>query len=197
MDNENLLDIIIRRAKSADRDRILQIQIDAIQTLLAQDYLPEQIEALLEGKRERYQNSISPTFNESVFVAENEGEVLGFASLGFFRIDALFVDPRYARQKIGTQLLTALENEARSRFWKVLSITSSLTAQPFYLDRGYRLIDNSSIFVVNKRVRVPCLEMEKWLLPSQEWEEWIWNGVSGMERTTRGLFMDVLERMSF
>jgi len=184
MNNQSSSNLYIRPAKSEDRDRILQVQLDAIQTLNAPDYTPKQVEALLGNIREHHQKTRH--FDNS-FVAEKEGEVIGFASLGFLQIEALFVDPRFARQKVGTRLIQASENEAKVRSWKVLSVLASLTAKPFYQACGYRLLERTSIpFIFSEKgVIVPCLEMEKWINPSQEWEEWLWTGYCGINRGFR------------
>jgi putative acetyltransferase len=184
MNNQSSANISIRPAKSEDRDRILQVQLDSIQTLNASDYTPEQIEALLDNIHKLHRNN----FNlDNSFVAEKEGEIIGYVSLGFLKIEALFVDPHFARQGVGTRLIKAIENEAKVRSWKVLTVLSSLTAEPFYQACGYRLVEKTSIPIIfsEKSVIVSCLEMEKWLTPSQEWEDWLWSGYCGIGRGFR------------
>lgn len=182
MDNKLPLDILIRPARVEDGERILQLKIESIRTLNAPDYTAEQIEAVIESVN--YWHHLESRLNEAVFVAETQGQVIGVSSLfNWGVVSSLFVHPHYVRRGVGTRLLRAVENEARKRDWKVLSLTASLTGQPFYQACGYRTVGRSSLSC--KGALVPIYDMEKWLFPPTEWEKFLWDGYTTINRTAR------------
>jgi ribosomal protein S18 acetylase RimI-like enzyme len=82
----------------------------------------------------------------SVFVAENEGALVGFASLLITsegcELDAIHVDPRHAGAGVGSALLRAAVEHARSRSIDRLHlhvIGDNERAQAFYRRAGWEL----------------------------------------------------------
>lgn len=150
--------IIIRLAKPEDRDIIVDIQFNAIKTLSAKDYNYRQLNALLRSK------SFYRKAKEITFVAEINQKVVGFASLlyPFNTIGAIFVDPNFARRKIGTKLLQRLEQEAITNRIPILWVSSSLTGYPFYRANGYRTIIKTNFPLYS--TYIPFIQMKKRLL---------------------------------
>ncbi len=54
------------------------------------------------------------------------------------RIRAFYIDPGYARHRIGTQLLTMSEQAASAAGFRRFELTATLPAVPFYMAFGYR-----------------------------------------------------------
>ena len=162
-DNNN--EVSIRLGTKNDADIIIQIQFDAIRNLCANDYSLKELSALLKNKSNPRSRS------EITFIAEIEGEIVGFASLmGFSNIiAAVFVKPRFARRGIGTKLLHSLEEEAVRRNFIILRVTSSLTGYGFYLANGYRTLRRTKI-VINS-VAIPCICLQKRLVPATIFEK--------------------------
>jgi putative acetyltransferase len=152
------LSVKIRSACAEDAERLYQIQSEAIEVLCAKDYTPKQIAALIADKRDRY--SIGEAWGDRVVVAEVSGAIAGFAAMGGDRLNAIFVQPQYARRGIGQQLLSTLEREAIDLNFSKILVLASVTAYPFYRACGYQAIDRAAL-LVQPHVRLPCFRMEK------------------------------------
>ena len=154
--------LLVRCARPDEIISILRVQIDALQFLCAKDYPPEQIEAL--ANRNILHMSLGGDRRETLFVGDLDHAIVGVSGLLGSRISAVYVHPLYARQGIGTQLLQAIERTAIARHIKSLSVTASLTAQPFYQARGYRIVGESCI-KAQSGMHIRCIEMQKQLQP--------------------------------
>ena len=67
--------------------------------------------------------------------------ILGGTYWGWLHIDILWVDEKFRRKKIGSQLLIAAENEAKKRGCHSVHVdTMSWQAPEFYKKHGYELI---------------------------------------------------------
>lgn len=152
------LPVVIRTAELEDAERLYQIQSEAIEVLCAKDYTPKQIAALIADKRDRYIKD--EAWGDRVIVAEAVGAIAGFAAMGGDRLNAIYVQPRYARRGIGQQLLSVLEQDARDRQISKILVLASVTAYPFYRACGYQAIDRAAL-LVQPHVRLPCFRMEK------------------------------------
>ncbi len=148
--------ILVRVANPRDRPLIAQIYKQSIHVICAADYTQEQIQALLEHKQPYKMN----IWGDIVFVAEYGERIVGFAALLGSFVSAIFVDPLWIRQGIGTQLLNAIEIEAASRRFKWLFVKASLTGEPFYRTRGYEFIAQSDV-VVARGIRFACVDLQK------------------------------------
>ena len=150
----------IRIAKPEDTQTITELQITAIETLYKGNYSLQQIQALTQNKNR------NQFWDEIVFIAEQEGKVLGFASLLRCRkvINGIYIHPNFTCQEIEAQLLKALEKEAIRSNISVLSVTSSLTDRPFYASQGYTTIAECNLWKTG--VLVPCVAMRKQLVVS-------------------------------
>ncbi|UOQ87173.1 GNAT family N-acetyltransferase [Gracilibacillus salinarum] len=75
------------------------------------------------------------------YVAKSQGRIVGFADLSFLgHIDRLYVHKDFQRKGIATALVDALESEAKK--WNLLTVDTdaSITAKPFFIKRGYRVV---------------------------------------------------------
>ena len=159
MEQENNQIITIRVAQAEDADAIVQLQLVSIKTLCIQDYSTEQLQALLKSKsRHRY-------WEETIFIAEIGKTIAGFAALQKYNhlITAMFVHPQYVRQKIGTKLLSYLEQIAITKKTKKLLVYSSLTAEKFYTRNGFDTVGRYNVLLPD-RVAFPSVKMTKKLL---------------------------------
>ena len=151
--------IIIRLAKPTDKNSIIKIQYNAIKILSAKDYNHQQLQALLKSK------STPRKAPETIFIAELNNQPVGFASLLYppNTIGAVFVDPNYARNKIGTLLLEHLEKKAIEHKIPILWVLSSLTGYGFYQANNYQTINKTALLLYS--TYIPCVQMKKRLLP--------------------------------
>jgi GNAT superfamily N-acetyltransferase len=74
------------------------------------------------------------------FVAVVDGRIVGTASLSVYTVMSVFVHPDHQRCGVGTKLMDAVENAAFAQFVRTLDVQSSITAQPFYAMRGFRIV---------------------------------------------------------
>jgi len=79
----------------------------------------------------------------SVFVAERDGVVAGFAAVvprpdGGAELDALFVEPHLWKQGIGRRLVQHVAEVARLRNVTVLHVIGNPHAEGFYVSCGFR-----------------------------------------------------------
>lgn len=128
----------IRAARASDATAISAVIIATLRSSNARDYSAAVIErvahhftpnALVEliGKR-------------TVFVAEQDDQVVGTASLDAGVIRTVFVRSDLHGQGIGRMLMATLEQVARDRHIEVLQVPSSLTAEPFYRTLGFTTV---------------------------------------------------------
>ncbi len=76
--------------------------------------------------------------SEMVFVAEEEGEILGVLRGRRERLASLFVRGDRHRQGIGRLLVERFEQECLAQGVAVIRVASTLDAVPFYLAMGYK-----------------------------------------------------------
>ena len=74
------------------------------------------------------------------YVAVVDGRIVGTASLNDRTVRAVFVHPDYQGRGIGTELMNSVENAASVQSESTLSVQSSITAQPFYAKRGFKVV---------------------------------------------------------
>lgn len=76
--------------------------------------------------------------NDYSVVAEQDGVLVGVAALLAAGVVALcYLVPEAHHRGLGARMLAALEEEARRRGLKELTLTSTRTGLPFYLRQGY------------------------------------------------------------
>ncbi len=149
----------IRAAKPEELSQILEIQQASLRQLCINDYDARQIEALVDDQQQIRGK------DELAIVAYHQETMVGFATLWMGNcIGAVYVEPTYARQGIGAQLLAALETAAIEQRYKTLWVTASLNAVGFYAANGYRKLRTTG-FWTRSRVWVPCVAMEKRIMP--------------------------------
>ena len=157
------MNINIRPATVEDVDAIANIFVTSIRTLSSADYTNEQIETIVNLQNvESYLEEIK-TKNIIIFVAETEAEIVGFGSISKNgrAISDLFVLPDYTRQGVGTLLLETLEQIALQKGVSKLWVMASLTAQPFYLSRGFRYEKDSALIDSETGIKIPCVDLIK------------------------------------
>ncbi len=98
----------------------------------------------------------------AVLVAEIDGTIAGFVfaapASGWIR--ALYVDPGYARNGVGQELLGAAEVRLRAAASPRAGLNASLNAVAFYEAQGYRVIE-ATTQELHDGSRMDCLAMDK------------------------------------
>jgi putative acetyltransferase len=150
-----LEDIIIRHAHLSDHPRMTQLQQCSLEVLCQKDYSVEQVKVLLKDKRD-YKNW---KWGETVFVAEYEKTIIGFAARNQNWITAVYVHPEFTRNGIGSRLLQIVEDDSRAWGIDALFVDASITAKPFYDACGYQV--KTPVLICVRGIQVHCIEMQK------------------------------------
>lgn len=163
MDSEQVQDISVRKAQPKDAEQICYVHIASVKLLCANDYTPKQIEAWVGKLTPTVHRQAMEDLEEIMFVAENKGIIIGFSSFFENEVCAVYVDPNYTRQGVGTLLLDVMEKEARSQNIQKLELSASTNAKPFYQSCGYKVVERS-FHTLRSGLRIPCFLMEKYLI---------------------------------
>ena len=150
-----------RKARTEDIPQIDLFIVRSIKMLHVEHYSPAEIEAAI---RLAYGVDWQLIRDQTYYVADVDGVVAGAGGWSFrrtiggghgpdepaspslhpqndaARIRAFYVDPRYARRGIGSQLLSICESAARNAGFSRVELTSTLQAVPFYLTHGYDVV---------------------------------------------------------
>jgi len=152
----------VRRADETDREAIWKVHTRSIRELCGNFYQPHEIAAWIGFRTPNsYLDVIRGQF---VFVAEREGEVVGFSQLDPSKgeVEALYILPEAAGTGIGRALLSRTEEEARKEGIERLRLSSTLNAESFYTRLGYRPLGRAK-HAINEAVTLDCIRMEKLL----------------------------------
>lgn len=145
-----------QRKEIPDLARIMR---ESVSHVCAADYTAQEIELWVPRRMDmaRFSQSLRKGI---VWVAKEEGEILGFANMdrdGY--LNRLYTKVGYMRQGIGSALLAKIEQEAHAMRLSKVFLTSSITARGFYEKHGYRCVGES-----NERrsgITLPGFKMEK------------------------------------
>ena len=130
--------MLLRAYEPADCPARLRLFYDTVHAVCAADYTAEQLDAWATGREDAaaWDRSLRA---HCTLVAVLAGEIAGFADLdtaaGY--LDRLYVHRAYQRRGVATALCDALEPLAAGR---TVTTHASLTARPFFLRRGYRVL---------------------------------------------------------
>ena len=150
----------VRLATENDAEAIVRVAIAAIEAISAQIYSEEQKRSWLKGRNvDDFRKAILEV-GETIFVAELNSEVVGFASYTAEKLQAIFVDPGCQKQGIATRLYRIVESEACSKGIPELVLRSSLNAAPFYRLMGFVDVERKN-YLMQHGVEMPCIDMKK------------------------------------
>ena len=127
----------LRLCTQADLPAVLHLFRTSVHTLCRADYTPAQLSAWAPADTDE-----APWARrlqcQTFLLAEEDGDLMGFASLEGDYLDLLYVHPRHARRGVGTVLCDALERQCTGQR---ITVHASLTARPFFARRGYRTVE--------------------------------------------------------
>lgn len=127
----------LRLCTQADLPAVLNLFRTSVHTLCRADYTPAQLSAWAPADTDE-----APWARrlqcQTFLLAEEDCDLMGFASLEGDYLDLLYVHPRHARRGVGTVLCDALERQCTGQR---ITVHASLTARPFFARRGYRTVE--------------------------------------------------------
>ena len=127
----------IRRATAEDAEAVYEIVLRALRETNARDYPASVIDRLVLTLPEGVASKLEEWH---AYVAVVHGRIVGTGSLNGKTVRAVFVHPDYQGRGIGTKLMDAVENAASVQSVDTLTVQSSITAQPFYAKRGFKVV---------------------------------------------------------
>jgi putative acetyltransferase len=142
-------EIHVRLAVTADAEAIVRTHHEAVWTTARNHYPPEILEAwavkLTDESYEQVRQEIGDP-EMVVLVAESHAHVAGFGMIvtADEELRAVYVDPAFGRQGVGTAILNRLEEAARERGVAALHLSSSLNAETFYGKHGYEVVERGT-----------------------------------------------------
>ena len=148
--------VVLRPYRPEDCGELARLFYETVHTVNAADYTPEQLDAWATGKKplETWDRSFRAN---TTLVAESGGQIVGFADMdagGY--LDHLFVHRDFQRRGIATALCDALEAACPCARY---TTHASITARPFFLARGYRVVQAQQ--VERRGVELTNFVMEK------------------------------------
>lgn len=172
----------VRPATMEDREAILEVHERAVYDLAADHYREEVLDAwtdLSDGEDAQEdddtaadEDGVQPDDGRR-FVAEVgcDDALAGFGDVRFDppeyleeQVDggvrAVYVDPDYAREGVGSALLERLEGTAREEGLASLGLLASVNARGFYERHGYEVAAETT-FQFGEDVEGPAIEMRK------------------------------------
>lgn len=135
----------IRRYKTEDCPEIIELFYNTVHTVNVKDYQLAQLTAWAAKDIDSSQWDRSLSANYTI-VVENDGIIVGFGDLnctGYF--DHLFVHKDFQRQGIATLLADELERYASENNIAVVTTEASITAKPFFEQRGYQVMKQQTV----------------------------------------------------
>ena len=131
----------LRRAGKNDLDNIVEMFEETVRNTCHVDYSAVEIEAWIGTARDNRLKWAQKIEEQYFIVAEAEGQLMGFGSLGEGGyIDFMYTHKDAQRKGVAMQVYLALEEEAQRLGENVLSSDVSLTARPFFEHLGFRVI---------------------------------------------------------
>lgn len=160
----NPLRLTLRAARESDAQVLWSVHARAIRGSAATHYSEDELDAWAGRTRpEGYAQAIR---THPVIVAEvaatGGSRIVGFAQLQPDEgvVEAIYVDPDFARQGVGRALFQELERLARTRGLRGLTVEASLNSAPFYAAMGCvrRATDHHELA---PGVHLECVVMDK------------------------------------
>lgn len=153
--------LLIRQATKGDAPQIMRLFYDTVHTINSKDYTQEQVDVWapcdmnLERWRDRQDTRMT-------FVAESDGQILGFAELeASEHIDCFYVHKDFQGQGVGARLLGAIiemataDTNAARLFAEV-----SITARPFFERHGFEVIQSQEVVLHGIALRNDVMERQ-------------------------------------
>jgi GNAT superfamily N-acetyltransferase len=157
-------DLQLRSATAEDAATLAAIYHDTIHRVNCRDYSPAQCDAWAPPESRQPEGWIRKQANRLTLVAEGDCQIVGFGELEpGGHIDCFYVHHAWQRRGVGRALLIGLEAAALQQGVTRLFLEASVTAQPFFLAQGYRLVQHQQ--VERRGIWLPNALMDKLLEP--------------------------------
>ena len=146
----------IREYKPADCEQLAELFYNTAHSINAKDYTEEQLNVWATGRVDLQEWNLSFLKHKTVVAIEND-EIVGFGDIdasGY--LDRLFVHKDYQRMGIASAICNELEDSVKG---KSITTHASITAKPFFQQRGYRVVKEQK--VIRQGIALTNYVMEK------------------------------------
>ena len=136
--------MLVRKFIESDLEQILQLVYDTIHTINAKDYSKSQLDAwgVENPEKDKWLDSLKCNIT---FIAEINGKIVGFGDLNDKKyVDRLYAHKDYQGLGIASKILCTLEQEAKKLGYTELYTEASITAKPFFQNRGYKILQSQN-----------------------------------------------------
>lgn len=153
----------IRRAVDADLPQIIEVFKSAVLCVCCADYNKAQLMAWVEKADDARWSELWQSDLLFMVATTDAGQVIGFTSVspsGY--IHSLFVDADNQRKGVASALMDAVFRYADVHQLQRLTADVSITAQPFFLDRGFEVdkqqeVELNGVSLTNYQMSVNCI----------------------------------------
>ncbi len=151
-------DILIKLYEEKDAPFLAAIFFNTIHNINSKDYSSEQINAWAPPiEIERW---IKKWRKVPPFVAVLNDTIVGFAEFEENgHIDCFYCHHEYQRCGVGTVLMNTIEDEAKKNNIKTIYAEVSITAKPFFAEKGFKIVKEQSVNV--RGINLTNFVMEK------------------------------------
>ncbi len=132
----------LREYRTSDCEQLAELFYQTVHSVNARDYTPAQLNAWATGSIDMQEWNRSFLQNKTIVAVENE-KIVGFGDMdetGY--LDRLYVHKDYQGRGIATAICDKLEQFANQ---KRITTHASITAKPFFLLRGYRVVKEQEV----------------------------------------------------
>ena len=133
--------IEIRYGDELDTGSLLRVHRGSILELGLTAYTKDECHSWAFGLTPQGYFDAMTSGGETYFVAEANGEVVGFCTFKDNEIMGLYVDPTASRNGLGSLLLEKAERQISSESHRSSKLTAALSAVPFYQRHNYSIHD--------------------------------------------------------
>lgn len=137
--------IRVRLFQAEDALPIAQLFHDTVREINSQDYSQEQVEAWAPDNL-FFRNWQDICANCLTYIAEEEGQILGFGELeAVGKIGCFYCHKDQQGRGVGRLLYHAIEAQAKRLGLTSLTVASSITAKPFFEKMGFEVIRQQQV----------------------------------------------------
>ena len=132
----------IREYKPADCEQMAELFYNTVHSINAKDYTEEQSNVWATGRVDLQEWNLSFLKHKTIVAIEND-EIIGFGDIddaGY--LDRLFVHKDYQGMGVASAICNELEDSVKG---KIITTHASITAKPFFQQRGYRVVKEQKV----------------------------------------------------
>lgn len=132
----------IREYKPADCEQMAELFYNTVHSINAKDYAEEQLNVWATGRIDLQEWNRSFLKHKTIVAIEND-EIIGFGDIdnsGY--LDKLYVHKDYQGIGVASTICNELEGSVKGM---TITTHASITAKPFFLQRGYRVVKEQKV----------------------------------------------------